>query len=85
MVKMNWEKFLRGLSGIDYLKHFSLIRIIFGLFLVGYGFGIYFLGNINEFSWRLSISSVFWTLGIMFILDGQTMLREYFRNKKYKI
>ncbi|VVB77942.1 Uncharacterised protein [uncultured archaeon] len=80
------EKFLRALSGIDNLKGVFLGRVIIGMVLSGYGFLIFFLNSISDQWTRISLASAFWGLGLMFILDGQATLREYFtNNSKSKI
>ncbi len=81
---MRDEGFLRKLSGINNLKGISLSRFIIGLVLVFYGFGIFFLNSIGDIWLRISLATAFWGLGLMFILEGQSILREHFYNKQEK-
>ena len=76
------EKFLRVLSGIDNLKLTAIFRIIVGLVIIVYGFIMFFLIKIDTFWTKIGIPSTLWALGLMFILDGQSILREYF-NRDY--
>jgi len=83
------DLFWRFVSGIDYLKGTAIFRILIGLVIVIFGVTLYSFINFEN-SWeKISISSALWALGLMFIFDGQTMLREYFKEKlnsigKYK-
>jgi len=74
------EEFLKEISGINNLKRVSLGRIIIGLVLVIYG--VIVLSIPFDDPWtKITIAFVFFGLGLAFLLDGQSVLREYFRNK----
>lgn len=77
------EKIFRKLSGIDNLKGISLGRLIIGIIFIVYGFLILYL-HIDDIWIKISIALAFWGLGLMFILDGQSVLREYFGEKQIR-
>ena len=74
------EKILRKLSGIDDLLWTSLFRLIIGIAFLAYGFLTLWL--VQDFWFKISTMLAFCALGLMFILDGQSILREYFINKQ---
>jgi len=76
--------FLRFLSGIDNLKGTAILRICIGLIIFAFGLILYFFINFENFLTRISIPSALWALGLMFIFDGQSILREYFKDKPKK-
>ncbi len=77
------ENFLRKISGIDNLKGIFWSRFIIGLIFIIYGVLILKQISIsNEDMTKISITLAFFGLGLMFILDGQSILREYFTTDK---
>lgn len=76
------EKFLRALSGIDNLKATAIFRMIVGLVIVIYGFILFSLTALDEFWTKISVPSALWALGLMFIFDGSSILREYFKSNR---
>jgi len=73
------EKLLKWLSGINRLKAVAIFRIVVGFIIVGYGFLLFSLIEIDGFWTKISVPSTLWALGLMFIFDGQSILRESFR------
>lgn len=78
------ENFLRWISGIDNLKGVFLWRVIIGFSFILYTILIIAFPAIEDLWTRWSIALAFLGLGLMFILDGQSTLKEYFRNKQEK-
>lgn len=74
---MNEEKCITFLSGINNLRGLALGRFILGIVFLIYGVIFYDLSKIGEFWTKLSLCIALWGLGLMFILDGQNILREY--------
>lgn len=60
-------------------------RFIIGIVLAIYGFLIFFLNSIEDQWARISIALAFWSLGLMFIFDGRTILKEYFNPRMESI
>lgn len=79
---MSLENILRKFSGVNHLKSTLIFRFIIGLVFVIYGFFIFYLTNIEDIWVKTSVSLAFWGLGLMFILDCQSILREYFSGLK---
>ena len=73
------EKFLKKLSGIDNLLSIFKCRVIIGSIFVVYGLLVLFVSM--DIWIKISIMLAFFGLGMMFILDGQSILRQYFNNK----
>ena len=73
---------LKKISGMDNLKSVSIFRFILGIIFILYGVLILIFIPIKEIWTIRSIALAFFGLGLMFILDGQSILREYFRNNK---
>mgnify|MGYP001620046375 CR=1 FL=1 len=78
------EKMLRRLSGIDNLLRIAKGRFIIGIIFIIYGVIILLADSINDFWIKISIAVAFFGLGLTFVLDGQSILREYFRDKPKK-
>lgn len=76
------EKILRGLSGINNLKGTAIFRYVVGIVFIVYGFVLFFLIPKEDIWTKISVPSALWALGLMFVFDGSSILREYFRNKK---
>ena len=79
------EKIIRKLSGIENLLGIAKGRIIIGIIFIIYGIIFLSINSIDNLWVKISISLAFFGLGFMFIFDGQSILREYFRtgvNKK---
>jgi len=76
------ETILRALCGIGDLKGTAIFRMVVGFLIIVYGFIIFSLINIEDFWTKISIPSTLWALGLMFFFDGQSILREYFKNSK---
>ena len=77
------EKFLKKLSGIENMKGIFFVRFIIGIFSIFYGFLILSLHMDNGWT-KISISLAFFGFGLMFILDGQSILREYFTSNQIR-
>ena len=75
------EKFLRALSGVDNLKGIFWGRVTIGFFLIIYGFAIFSLNSIEQWT-KISLAVAFWGIGLSFVFEGQSALREYFTNKE---
>jgi hypothetical protein len=75
------KKFWKKISGRENLLKISKFRFIFGFVFIIYGIVMLnlTLGNVLT---SISISLAFIGLGFMFILDGQSILREYFSKEK---
>ncbi len=78
------KNFLRKLSGIENLRGIFNGRFIIGLVFIIYGILIFCFNSIENFWVKVSITLAFFGLGLMFILEGQSILREYFRNEQKK-
>ncbi len=77
------EKILRFISGTDNLKAVALTRLIIGIIFIGYGLTIFSFPI--ELWTKSSLLLAFFGLGLMFIFDGQSILREYLRDQRFKI
>jgi hypothetical protein len=73
------KNFFRKLSGLEDLFSIALVRFIIGILFIAYGVLIDILIEKTVLE-ELSIFIAFAGLGLMFILDGQNVLREYFKN-----
>jgi len=76
------NSFLRKLFGIDNPLGVFYGRLIIGLVLASYGFLIFFLNSIENQWTRISIAMAFWSMGLMFIFDARTILKEYYETDK---
>ncbi|MGV8142168.1 MAG: hypothetical protein ACP5NS_00860 [Candidatus Pacearchaeota archaeon] len=78
---MKFEKILRRLSGVDNLISMFWCRILIGILFIFYGLIIFFnLTNVLDFWTKISIAIAFFGLGLTFLIDGQSLLRDYFNN-----
>ncbi len=73
---------LKKLFGIENPLGVFWGRLIIGIVLSVYGFLIFFLNSIEDQWTRISIAMAFLGLGLMFIFDGRTILKEYFSNQQ---
>lgn len=80
---MKVRGFYRMLSGIDNLLGTARLRLIIGLFFI-WGFAIILFNNLDPFS-KVSLAVAFFALGFTFVFDGQSLLREYFRERNLKL
>jgi hypothetical protein len=74
------EEILRKISMVDNMKSLFWGRIILGILFLIYVAIILIFGKADTWT-KLSIALAFAGLGLMFILDGQNVLREYFSSK----
>lgn len=70
-------KILRHISGIDNPKGTFYGRLIIGCLFVVYGLLVFWT--------NLSLAIAFFALGLTFILDGQSILREYFSKNEIRL
>jgi len=81
-----WEKLLKLASGINNLKSVFYGRLLIGLIFIFYGFAVFYFSPIKDIWIKWSILLAFLGIGATFVLDGQSILREYFtNNQKTKI
>ncbi len=81
-----WEKLLKWASGINNLKGVFYGRLVIGLIFIFYGFAVFYFSPIRDIWIKWSILLAFLGIGATFVLDGQSILREYFtKNQKTKI
>lgn len=78
---MNLENILKKFSGVNNLKAVFFGRSIIGLAFIFYGLLTLTSISIEDVWTKWSIALAFFGLGLMFILDGQSILREYFTIK----
>lgn len=74
------DRFLRIISGVDHLKATFWGKIGIGTLFIIYGVVILWLVHFEDIWLKISIVLAFFGLGLTFVLDGQSILREYFGN-----
>lgn len=79
---MSSENLLKKFSGINNLKAVFWGRLFIGLVFLIYGVLILNFISIEDIWTKWSIALAFLGLGLTFILDGQSALREYFTGSK---
>lgn len=79
---MSLENILKKFSGVNNLKAVFFGRFFIGITFIFYGILVLKFISIEDVWTKWSIALAFFGLGLMFILDGQSILREYF-NRDY--